>query len=66
MGQHQHDIDELARRERICLDLAADAAMLEERVGLEFMAQCYRAEASCIQPASHLLPSQNVWEAKVH
>ncbi|MCK1337304.1 hypothetical protein IVB38_15015 [Bradyrhizobium sp. 38] len=38
-------MDELARMERICLDLAAGAAMPEERAGLEFMAGCYRAEA---------------------
>jgi hypothetical protein len=44
MGQHQHDIDELARMERICLELAAGAAMPEERAGLEIMAGNYRAE----------------------
>jgi hypothetical protein len=43
MGRHQHDIDELARMERICLELAAGAAMPEERAGLEFMAGNYRA-----------------------
>ncbi len=38
MGPHQHDIDELARMERICLELAAGAAIPEERAGLEIMA----------------------------
>lgn len=46
MGQHQHDIDELARMERICLDLAAAATMPEERAGLLLMANNYRAEIS--------------------
>lgn len=46
MGQHQHDIDELARFERICLDLAGQAAMPEERAGLLVMANNYRAEIS--------------------
>jgi hypothetical protein len=44
MGRHQHDIDELARMERICLELAAAAAMPEERAGLEIVASNYRAE----------------------
>jgi hypothetical protein len=46
MGQHQHDIDELARMERTCLELAAGAAMPEERAGLEIVAGNYRAETS--------------------
>jgi hypothetical protein len=49
MGQQQQDMDDLARMERICLDLAAGADMPEERAALEFMANCYRAEASCLQ-----------------
>ncbi|WFU21069.1 hypothetical protein QA649_23400 [Bradyrhizobium sp. CB1717] len=43
MGQHQHDIDELARMERICWDLAAGAVTPEERAGLVIMAGNYRA-----------------------
>lgn len=46
MGRHQHDIDELARLERICLDLAGQAAMPEERASLLVMANNYRAEIS--------------------
>ena len=38
MGQHHHIIDELARMERICRDLAGQAAMPEERAGLLVMA----------------------------
>ena len=44
MGQQQHDIDELARMERICLELAVVATMPDERAGLEIMAGNYRAE----------------------
>jgi hypothetical protein len=45
MGRHQHDIDELARLERICVDLAGLAAMPEERAGLLELAANYRAAA---------------------
>lgn len=42
----QHDIDELARMERICLDLAVEASSPLERAGLmEEMAANYRAAA---------------------
>lgn len=43
MGRDQHDIDELARMERICLDLADGAVMPEERAELAIMAGNYRA-----------------------
>ncbi|OSI22854.1 hypothetical protein BST65_22915 [Bradyrhizobium canariense] len=44
MGQHQHDIDELARMERICRDLAEESALSLERAGLLEMAANYRRE----------------------
>ncbi|MGY8678522.1 hypothetical protein Q2941_12020 [Bradyrhizobium sp. UFLA05-153] len=43
MGRHQHVIDELARMERICLELADGSSMPEERAGLLIMANNYRA-----------------------
>src|SRR4051812_8473490 len=43
MGQHQHDIDELARMERLCLELAGESRLPLERAGLEIMASNYRA-----------------------
>ncbi|MCW2078295.1 UNVERIFIED_ORG: hypothetical protein M2193_000470 [Bradyrhizobium japonicum] len=46
MGQYQHDIDELARMERICLELAGQATTAEERAGLLVTANNYRAEIS--------------------
>lgn len=49
MGWHQHDIDELARLELICLELRRTSRILEERAGLEFMANRYRAEVRCLQ-----------------
>lgn len=52
MGKHQHDIDELKRFERLCLDLAEDSAMPEERAGLLEMAANYRA-------ATRALPAGN-------
>lgn len=39
MVQHQHDIDELARMERTCRDLAGQAIMPEERAGLLDLAE---------------------------
>jgi hypothetical protein len=44
MGRYERIIDELRTFERLCIELAADATMPEERAGLEFMANCYRAE----------------------
>ncbi|MBW7964885.1 hypothetical protein [Bradyrhizobium sp. BR 10261] len=41
-GLHQHDIDELARMEGICQELAGQAAMPEERAGLLALAVNYR------------------------
>jgi hypothetical protein len=49
MGRDRRIIDELRAFERLCTELAAGATMPEERAGLEFMANCYRAEASCLQ-----------------
>jgi len=46
MGQYQHDIDELARMERICLELAGQATTAEERAGLLVTANNCRAEIS--------------------
>ncbi|MCK1403208.1 hypothetical protein IVB45_25265 [Bradyrhizobium sp. 4] len=43
MQQHQQNIDELARMERICLNLAGGATMPEERAGLLEMASNYAA-----------------------
>jgi hypothetical protein len=34
MGQHQHDIDELARMERICLDHSFGQSITSDRPGL--------------------------------
>ncbi|WP_439404025.1 hypothetical protein ACNJX9_21080 [Bradyrhizobium sp. DASA03076] len=42
MARPQHDIDELARMERSCRELAGQAAMLEERAGLLALAVNYR------------------------
>ncbi|MDA9410171.1 MULTISPECIES: hypothetical protein [unclassified Bradyrhizobium] len=42
MGRHQHDIDELARMEGICQQLAGQAAMPEQRAGLLALAVNYR------------------------
>ncbi|WP_456618932.1 MULTISPECIES: hypothetical protein [unclassified Bradyrhizobium] len=61
MGRHQHDIDELARMERICLELAAGAITPEERAGLEVVAGNYRAEISDRERDNrfaHTLPTQ--------
>ena len=43
MRQHQHDIDELARMERLCRDMAVDSTFPLERAGLLEMAENYRA-----------------------
>lgn len=43
MGRDQRIIDELRAFERLCIELAADATMPEERAGLEIMAGNYRA-----------------------
>jgi hypothetical protein len=47
MGRDQRIIDELRRFERLCLDLAGDSTMPEERAGLETMAGNYRAAIAC-------------------
>jgi hypothetical protein len=44
MRRHQDDIDELARMERICQDLALDSTLPEERAAFETLASNYRAE----------------------
>ncbi|MCP3399998.1 hypothetical protein [Bradyrhizobium sp. CCGB20] len=49
MGQHQHNIDELARMERICLELAGESRLPLERAGLIEMASNYRAAALDVQ-----------------
>lgn len=46
MGQHQHDMDELARMERICLDLAEESRVPGEAGALREMAENYGREAS--------------------
>ncbi|MCP3459586.1 hypothetical protein [Bradyrhizobium sp. CCGUVB23] len=38
MGRHQHVIDELKKFERLCLDLADDSALPEERADLRSLA----------------------------
>jgi hypothetical protein len=43
MGQDQHIIDERGRFERLCLELAEDSSMPEERAGLLEMAGNYAA-----------------------
>jgi hypothetical protein len=66
MGQHQHDVDELAR---ICLELAEESALPLERDALIELPVNYRAEAAsrtnqlCIAP-SHDLPNSNFWEGR--
>ncbi|MET4040517.1 hypothetical protein ABIC03_002208 [Bradyrhizobium sp. RT6a] len=50
MQQHQQNIDELARMERICLNLAAGATMPEERAGLLEMAGNYAAAGPKLGP----------------
>jgi hypothetical protein len=69
MGRHQHAIDELARMEHICLDLAGESTLPLERDALLDMAGNYRAAADehaqqlCAQP-SHGLPNSNFWEGR--
>jgi hypothetical protein len=46
MGRHQHDIDELARMERICLDLAEESRVPGEAGALREMAANYGREAA--------------------
>lgn len=46
MGQHQHDIDELARMERTCMDLADKATVPGEAGALREMAENYGREAA--------------------
>jgi hypothetical protein len=41
MGRHQHDIDELARMERICLELAEESRVPGEAGALLEMAENY-------------------------
>jgi|SRR6516165_5461572 hypothetical protein len=64
MGRDQHIIDELRRFERrICLELADDAAMPEERAGLLIMANNYRGEISDRQRANRFantVPTQGI------
>lgn len=44
MGQDQHDIEEFARMERLCLELAAgESALPLEQAGLLTIASNYRA-----------------------
>jgi hypothetical protein len=57
MGRHQQDIDELARMERICLDLAGESRLPLERAGLLAIANNYRARSSTLRPAMRL-PTQ--------
>ena len=52
-GRQQNDIDELARMERRCRELAAGAASLEERDALLELAGSYRA-ATQAPPTSKL------------
>jgi hypothetical protein len=44
MGRHQHGIDELARMERICLDLAEESRVPGEAGALLEMAENYGRE----------------------
>jgi hypothetical protein len=37
MGRHQHDIDELARMERICMELAGESRVPGESAALREM-----------------------------
>ncbi len=46
MGQHQHDIDELARMERICRGLADESTLPLERTALIDLAENYGREAA--------------------
>ncbi|EIG56097.1 hypothetical protein Bra1253DRAFT_00705 [Bradyrhizobium sp. WSM1253] len=46
MGQHQHDIDDLARMERICLDLAEESRVPGEAGALLEMAENHGREAT--------------------
>lgn len=53
----QHDIDELARMERLCLDLAEASALPLERAGLPSIASNYRRAILAARPAIDL-PTQ--------
>ncbi|WFU46061.1 hypothetical protein QA640_45710 (plasmid) [Bradyrhizobium sp. CB82] len=44
MGRDQNILDDLKRYERLCLELADDSTMPEERAGLLVMANNYPAE----------------------
>ena len=46
MGQHQHDIDELARMERLCRDLAEESRVPGEAGALLKLAENYGREAT--------------------
>src|SRR4051794_6726543 len=46
MGQHQHDIDELAAMERLCRDLAEESRVPGEAGALLEMAENYGREAA--------------------
>ncbi|WP_407112093.1 hypothetical protein [Bradyrhizobium sp. LMG 9283] len=46
MGKDQRITSEIARMDRVCRDMAEEAAMAEERAGLLEMAESYRAEAA--------------------
>src|SRR5438309_11555412 len=46
MGRHQHDINDLARMERICLDLAEESRVPREAGALREMAENYGREAA--------------------
>jgi hypothetical protein len=54
----QRIIDDLARMERICLDLAGQAAMPEERAGLLEMAANYRGVAGRPAREQHISRTQ--------
>ncbi|SFI48921.1 hypothetical protein [Bradyrhizobium sp. Gha] len=43
MWQRQHDVDDFARMERMCRDMAVDSTFPLERAGLLEMAENYRA-----------------------
>ena len=45
-GHHQHDVEELARMQRICLDLAEESRVPGEAGALRELAENYGLEAT--------------------
>jgi hypothetical protein len=65
MGRHQQDIDELARMERICLDLAEESRVPGEAGALREMAENYGREAAKLTVARTVDRSRRMRKSRV-